>query len=127
MDLGRLPPEALAKFIEDVLADRVFTAHHLNPADFHLIPMLFMPLAFIEKENRPPSEQIGTVYAPYTDAIPRALNGYAIFSSVAFLHVEDWKLASEEIRRDQLERVARDAARTERLRQGTAKDEAADG
>jgi len=132
-DIDRLSPEALAKFIEDVLADRIFTAHHIAAEDFHLIPMVFMPLAFLEKEERPPSVQIGTFYAPYVDAMPRSLNGYPIFGSVAFLHEEDWNLATKEIKRAHAERDARDAERVERLRSqqtppaAPARNEACDG
>jgi hypothetical protein len=69
----------------------VFTDAQVKPQDKHLLSMIFMPLLFMAKEQWAEMAQknIGALYAEYSDAMPRSINGYPIFTQVSILSKTD--------------------------------------
>jgi hypothetical protein len=48
---------------------------------------------------------LGVIYAYMSDAGPRGINGYPMFTSCGFLHTEDWKVVLAAIKREQAREI----------------------
>lgn len=90
--LERKPEEELRKIAQGIAQNEIFTDRHIDPGDTRIIPMIFMPLAFMDRKQildlqrkmRP-----GMIYAYMTDAGPRAINDHPMFFECHLLHPED--------------------------------------
>lgn len=66
--------------------------------------MVFLPLSFMSRDDLPPLESVGVVWADITlDTHQGALNGIPIFFACRFMHAEDWN-ACRVAALDELER-----------------------
>ena len=95
--LPRLSDEKLREFIQQFLANEIFTSEHVRaPQD---IPMVFMPLIFgaLEGYNMNSLNIIGLFYADMSAAMSRSINGYPCFMEVKMLHHLDWARARKVI------------------------------
>jgi hypothetical protein len=83
--------EELKKIAIEVVNGRIFTS--LSVDQDHLLPLVFMPLALLSKEdslklrNLPVEDQPGIFYAPLEKAGPRSINGLPIFWEVSWIVV----------------------------------------
>jgi hypothetical protein len=95
---SRLTDEEVKQFALGIYRNEIFTEAMIRPQDKGLIGQIFLPLlmgfdheTIGAMEKSPP----GMCYARYRDSqgrdqtFPRSINGYPIFSSCAFLSIED--------------------------------------
>lgn len=116
MNIPRMSEEALKKFVVDFCSNLLFTSAHVPPHDHDLLPSLFMPIVFGAFADATKEEyaQLGIVYEYYahpetgrSQVFPRSINGYPIFMSMRMMHVLDWEIAFNAIKRqrEKLEQV----------------------
>lgn len=103
--LPRMTTEELRDFVVGVLNCQIFSTAHLREPEYRLLPMVFMPLAFMEGEL---PEELGLIWEWYRDTetggdntFPRAINGLPVFGSCRFMHRLDWERARVAIEREQ--------------------------
>jgi hypothetical protein len=108
VSVARMTDEYLKKFVRDYMGNDIFT--HFQIKGGTPIEMVFMPLAFGATAGftKAKIDTIGCIYARYSEGtFPRAVNGYPIFGSCAFMHKDDWARAHAAITkaRDALENI----------------------
>lgn len=83
------PVEELNKLAKDIATNLVFTSNHIR--DNHLTGSIFMPLILGAMSNFSEEgiKSVGMVYEYFDKAGPRAINGYPMFMSCAFLNQKD--------------------------------------
>ena len=93
--------EELKKLAIDIVEGRVFGTWNISSEEKNLIPMIFLPLNFIDERQfrRLKSRKIVHAYEHLDRAGPRTVNGYPIFFSCKFLTRKDWKRVVRYIRR----------------------------
>lgn len=105
-DAPRMKPAALKEFVMAYCNGNV-THTRMMGSNLWLITAVFIPLAIAECPYR--HESIGLIYE-YNDAdgrIPgRAVNGFRMFTSVRFMHVDDVARVSTAIDRELKRRAA---------------------
>ena len=85
----------LKQFAKDLHAGRIFWSLSLKEQDFSLLGSIFMPLLLVDEETRDDMQakfetgEYHVVYAKMSDAGPRAINGYPMFMSCAFLSKDE--------------------------------------
>ena len=105
-----LSTDDLRKFVADYRANQVFIFQHIKEGAKTLVGSIFMPLG-LGGASHIDFNDVGTIYAYYKDAGPRAINGYPIFFSCAFMNCADWDKARaaiidlEEIEEKTLEKL----------------------
>jgi len=77
--------QELKKLALDIDEGRVFGTWNVNPTDREIIPSIFMPLAL----GAELTEGAAHLYEYLTEALPRCINGYPIFTSFRTLTKED--------------------------------------
>ena len=93
----RLPQEQISTLALGLFIGEVFMNGQINEGDEHLMPMIFMPLALMSKEQaeafnqHPPAMVCGRMQ----DALPRSINGYPMFTSMTMVYAQDAKLIRE--------------------------------
>ena len=93
--LGNKDPEALTQLAKDIAANLVFIDKMIRPGDESLTGMIFMPLmmgAFAEFTPESVRDTVGMVYEYYDKALPRGINGYPIFMSMALINKHDFDI-----------------------------------
>ena len=104
LTIERATDDELRKFVDDFVSSRIFTDRHIRPSDVvGTMSMIFMPIALgaFSKYEKESLKIVGCIYEYMSEAGPRSVNGYPIFFSMRFLHVEDWKRACKAIEREQ--------------------------
>jgi hypothetical protein len=80
----------------DLQANRIFTSTHLVKDDaIHMLPYVFMPLVFMDDEQRKNLKSAFAVYEYMNKAGPRSINGYPIFHSFQTLTEDEWRKVME--------------------------------
>jgi hypothetical protein len=81
-------PEQLSQLARDIAGNLVFTNRHIRQGEPpQMITQIFVPLLFMSELTRhrmlryPP----GLLYAYYSQALPRGVNGYPVFMEVGLL------------------------------------------
>jgi len=94
-EVDRLSDDQLKSFIIDFVSGRIFTDLEIShvTGNNSLMTMIFMPLGFgaISDWSKDRIASIGRIYEYFDAAGPRAVNGFPMFTSVRFLHKEDWE------------------------------------
>lgn len=104
LEVPRMSEEDLKKFVLDFLAGQIFTDKHINPnSSQDVVGMVFMPLVMgAFAEYSPDSlRQIGCIWEYNSQAGPRSINGYPVFFSMHFMHVDDWARCATVIRNEE--------------------------
>jgi hypothetical protein len=102
-EIPRRSEEELRALVRDFIGGRIFcSADKRIEAQPDLLPMVFMPLAFGAFEDWTDDErkQIGIAYEYFEKAGPRAVNGLPTFFSVKVLHIDDWTIVRETLKRE---------------------------
>jgi hypothetical protein len=75
----------------DLFNGRIFVDRQIPKGQEDLIMMIFMPLVFSGEElgKWMKKNNIDLIYGRMTDTMPRSINGYPIFDSIAFLDKAD--------------------------------------
>jgi hypothetical protein len=83
--------EDLKQLAKDIWAGTVFTDRHIQ--DFNIVPMVFMPLALgaIGDLSEEDAKDVGMIYEYLSEAGPRSINGYPMFTSCRLLNKDDTK------------------------------------
>ncbi|HSR79112.1 MAG TPA: hypothetical protein VLN57_21240 [Xanthobacteraceae bacterium] len=98
----RLAPEALVRFVLDVVERRIFLGQEIAPAgDLYCV---FPGLAMLTEITADARREIGTFYEYRDRAIGQTLHGNPSLPSVQFLHYEDWEQARDMIAAEVLRR-----------------------
>lgn len=82
----------LKELAKDMVADKIFTTAHVRQGDEHLIGSIFMTLLFMNQKQRDEMQGKGVavLYEYMSEAGPREMNGYPIFSSMRTMSQEEW-------------------------------------
>lgn len=100
--INRMNDEELKAFVLGVCDDKIFTSMHVADLDTHLLGSIFMPLMFLDEEQREPlRHDLGIVWEHLAKANDRALNGYPTFFSMRVMHKDDWDRARAAIKKEQ--------------------------
>lgn len=77
----------LKTLARDIVEGRVFCTYAMPAEAMRLLPMIFLPLAFMAPAERQKliNQDIAFFYEYYDKAGPQAVNGYPIFTSVRYL------------------------------------------
>lgn len=75
----------------DVYKGLVFTDWHVREQDMQqMMPLIFMPLIFIDKKIlEDMKENCGMIYEYMDKALPRSVNGYPIFGSFRWIKKDE--------------------------------------
>ena len=75
----------------DMFKCNVFTDRHIKPNEQDLLPSIFMPFFFMNKEQSEEfaKRDIGMLYEYMDKAGPRSINGYPIFFSFQVLEMSE--------------------------------------
>jgi hypothetical protein len=76
----------------DVSENKVFGTFHMNESDSRNLSVVFMPLIFLNDEQRKEmvDDNIVHFYEYYDKAGPRSVNGMPCFFSVCRINKDDW-------------------------------------
>lgn len=77
--------EELRKLARGIAMNEVFTDRHITTHDQNMLPTIFMPI-LLGGLSGLDVETVGLIYEWNHAAGPRAINGYPMFLSCAFLH-----------------------------------------
>lgn len=96
--VDRLSAEEIKNLALGIIHGEVFTDRHVPGHMTGMMSMLFMPLAFSNDIDWI-VENVGTIYAYYKDALPRAINGFPVFMTMGLVVKDDsallWDMVSE--------------------------------
>ncbi len=95
-----LDDAALREFIRDMIADKIFTCHHIR--ETNLLGSIFIPITFgaFADWTEAEVEEIGAVWEHRSQAGPRAINGYPMFFSCRLINKADWEKALKIMKRE---------------------------
>lgn len=102
----RLTERELLRFVLDVVDGHIYLADHVTPQrDPDAMVAVFPAAEFVRDISPDARREIGTFYEYRDKATGKTSNGQPSFSSVRFVHAEDWKraldmIAAECIRRE---------------------------
>jgi len=76
---------------EEIYRGEVFTSNQIRTGDLNMLPVIFIPLVFagptfIEDMRK---DKMGMIYEHFSEAGPRAINGYPSFFSLHIISQED--------------------------------------
>lgn len=74
--------EELRQIAVDIYDGKIFTSQHLSESEQNLMPMVFMPLALMDRETFKSLSEVGMVYEYLDKAGPRSVNGCPSFFSM---------------------------------------------
>ncbi len=87
--------EDLRQIAVDIHDGKIFTTNHLPREDVNLVPLVFMPLAFMGQDQLEQMQDVSLIYEYIDKAGPRSVNGYPAFMSMQALRHEEaermWK------------------------------------
>lgn len=77
----------------DISENKVFGTFHMNKCEIANMGMVFMPILFMEEEQRQSlrDKKVVHFYEYYTNAGPRSVNGMPCFMTVRSITENDWK------------------------------------
>jgi len=85
--------EQLNQLARDTVAEKIFWAGFIPEEQVkHLLPMIFMPLAFMDKPESEEMDKVGDIFEYISEAGPRSINGYPMFFSLNVLSRHDHPL-----------------------------------
>jgi hypothetical protein len=88
--MKRASEEKLKALAMDMADGKVFTDMSIREGDVSLLGMIFMPLLFLDEEQRVDlMEDTGMIYEYHDQAGPRGINGYPMFMSFHSVHRDD--------------------------------------
>lgn len=94
MKRKHLTDEEIKQLAEDLYKGLIFTDRHIH--DPKLVPMVFMPLVFLDKKQIDEiQEDFGFMYEYMSEAGPRAINDMPMFTSAKIVNKEDAKKVFE--------------------------------
>lgn len=91
MAIPVLTEERLKELALDIVKDKIFLSDYLTPSEASsLLNVIFMPLLFFDQKqiDEMKEDNIATFYGYYSDAGPRAINGFPQFMSFGMLTEE---------------------------------------
>lgn len=103
----RFTERELLRFVLDVVDGHIFLADHVTPQrDPDAMVAVFPAAEFVREVSPDARRELGTFYEYRDKATGTTRTGQPSFSSVRFIHAEDWKraldmIAAECIRREQ--------------------------
>jgi hypothetical protein len=117
--IPKMSEEALRKFVDDFVSDRIFTDKHIlarnKNAHPHSLIYVFpvLGLGALDDFTDEEKKSIGCVWEYMSSAGPRAINGMPCFGSARLMHIDDWNsivgaIEAEEDRRKNIEIKPRD-------------------
>lgn len=85
--------EELKQLAVDIIDEKFFSTIGMPEHDFHLLSMIFMPLALMDEET---ANGIGekdpvAFYADMSKRLQRSINGYPIFGEVGMILRSEWE------------------------------------
>ena len=93
-NLHRMDAKQLSDFVREYIDHRIFTSAMIRNDDKwqEMVPMVFLPLLFgaFDKFSDDEFKDIGVVWAYYSEALPRGINGYPCFMKCRIMHANDW-------------------------------------
>ena len=95
--------EEIKAVTKDVVLGNIFTSLSLPPSAIDLLGTIFMPISFgaLAEYTKEEIDDIGSIYAPLSEALPTAINGYPIFGSMRILSKEETDRLKDYIRKYQ--------------------------
>ena len=83
----------LKKLAVDIVEGKVFGTWNIPSYDQHLVPLIFVPLSFMDAKQlkKLKRRKVVHVYEYLDKAAPKTVNGYPIFFSFRLLKKRDWK------------------------------------
>lgn len=99
--LERKSAAELAELAGGIIRNEIFTDRHVAPNDVRMLPIIFMPLGFLERKQLlklQRKERPGMLYAPMKNAGPRSINGYPMFFELHMLHPDDAHIVWEKVK-----------------------------
>lgn len=92
-NISRKKEETLKQLAIDIVENKVFTDRNLNKEEYNKLFLIFIPLMFLQKEDKLNwKEDLGMFYEYYDKAGLGSINGSPIFYSVQLLHNKDLDL-----------------------------------
>jgi hypothetical protein len=92
------PDSELRKMAVDMYHNRIFTDRHIPEHSQDLIGSIFMPLLFLKEDEREFLKDVGMIYAPMSEAGPRCINGFPMFTSMGYLNQHDTQIVLQYLR-----------------------------
>lgn len=101
----RMSAVELVRFVTAVVDDKIFLAQQVHP--FQDVDCVFPAIAFLLEVTPDARREIGTFYEFLELSTGHSRNGQPCFTTVRFLHREDWQrardmIAAEVLRRERL-------------------------
>lgn len=83
----------LKQLAKDIHRNAVFGSWQIQKGDEALLRAIFMPLFFMAEEDakKMVDDEVIHIYEYYDAAIPRAINGYPMFTSLRMLTKAQWE------------------------------------
>lgn len=92
-NISRKKEETLKQLAIDIVENKVFTDRNLNEKEYDKLFLIFIPLMFLQKEDKLNwKEELGMFYEYYDKAYNRNINGNPIFYSMQLFHIKDLDL-----------------------------------
>lgn len=87
----------LKQLSKDITSNLVFTSFMINPHDNHLLGSIFMPLSFLDEQQRKEmvDRNVYVIYEYYSESLPRSINGYPTFASFRSLSKDESMVVSD--------------------------------
>jgi hypothetical protein len=96
----RMEDDAIRQFVDDFVSNRIFTDRHI-PVEEHprMVGCIFLALGLAPLHLVPEEEvkNIGCVWQYMHERAECSVNGYPMFWSCRFMHMDDWKRAATAI------------------------------
>lgn len=95
--MKKLTDDEINALADDIYRERVFTSDHLRSGDLNILPVVFMPLVFVDRKLREELEKDapGMIYEHLSEAGRLSVNGYPTFVSLHIVSQEDAKKVRE--------------------------------
>jgi hypothetical protein len=92
MDYTPKTDEEVKQLALDIYKNKIFIATMIKPNQLReMIPMVFMPLMFMETKVFNELKDMGAIpYEYYDEAMPRSINGFPCFMSMNILSGDDY-------------------------------------
>lgn len=87
----------LAEIALKIFKNEIWCSWFIRKGEEHMLPNIFMPLIFLSNEDKLSlvEKKVSCFYADMSNAGPRTVNGYPIFSTVGYLTDEENKKVFE--------------------------------
>lgn len=86
-----MTPDEVKQLATDTFKEKVFYSTMVREIEDHLITSIFMPVVFMNKEQieQLVEDKVAAFYEYMSEAGPRSINGYPMFTSMKTITVED--------------------------------------